>query len=64
MRGRRPTPTYLRLLQGNPQHRPINKNEPQPPPIETIDAPDYLSGYALDEWHCRGTPALPHQECY
>jgi P27 family predicted phage terminase small subunit len=51
MRGRRPTPSHLRLLQGNPQHRPINKSEPQPPPVETIDAPDYLTGYALDEWH-------------
>ena len=57
MRGRRPTPSHLRLLQGNPQHRPINKNEPQPPPIETIDAPDYLTGYALDEWH-RIAPVL------
>jgi P27 family predicted phage terminase small subunit len=51
MRGRRPTPSHLRLLQGNPQHRPINKNEPQPPPVATVEAPDYLAGYALDEWH-------------
>jgi len=45
------------LLQGNPQHRPINKNEPQPPPVEALDAPDYLAGYALDEWH-RIAPGL------
>jgi P27 family predicted phage terminase small subunit len=44
-------------LQGNPQHRPINKNEPQPPLVATVEAPDYLSGYALDEWH-RIAPGL------
>lgn len=27
-RGRRPTPTHLRLLRGNPQHRPMPKGEP------------------------------------
>jgi P27 family predicted phage terminase small subunit len=57
MRGRRPTPSHLRLLQGNPQHMPINKNEPQPPPVATVEAPDYLSGYALDEWY-RIAPGL------
>jgi P27 family predicted phage terminase small subunit len=44
-------------LQGNPQHRPIKQNEPQPPPVETVEAPDYLTGYAFDEWH-RIAPGL------
>jgi P27 family predicted phage terminase small subunit len=44
-------------LMGNPGHQKLNKNEPQPPPVETIDAPDYLAGYALDEWH-RIAPGL------
>lgn len=30
MAGRRPTPTELKLVRGNPGKRPINKNEPQP----------------------------------
>jgi hypothetical protein len=30
MSGPRPTPTYLKLLRGNPGRRPINKNEPKP----------------------------------
>ena len=30
MRGRKPKPTFLRLLQGNPGHRPLNVDEPQP----------------------------------
>ena len=28
MRGRKPTPTHLRLVRGNPGRRPINGNEP------------------------------------
>ncbi|MBC3410709.1 phage terminase small subunit P27 family [Pseudomonas sp. SWRI51] len=30
MAGRRPTPTELKLVRGNPGKRAINKNEPQP----------------------------------
>ena len=30
MRGRRPKPTHLKLLEGNPGQRPLNKNEPDP----------------------------------
>jgi P27 family predicted phage terminase small subunit len=47
----RPTPTYLKLLRGNPGKRALNKREPQPdlpnkppPPLE------FLDGYALAEW--------------
>ena len=28
--GRKPDPTVLRLLKGNPSKRPINKDEPKP----------------------------------
>ncbi|HIF9075729.1 TPA: phage terminase small subunit P27 family [Photobacterium damselae] len=31
MSGPAPKPTVLKLIQGNPGKRPINKNEPQPP---------------------------------
>lgn len=30
MRGRKPKPTKLRVLQGNAGHRPLPENEPQP----------------------------------
>ena len=41
--GRRPKPTYLKLVTGNPGKRPLNKNEPQPrrrlplPPAELYE---------------------------
>jgi len=31
MRGRRPKPTNLKLLDGNPGHKPLPRNEPKPP---------------------------------
>lgn len=46
-RGRRPTPTHLRLLNGNPQHRPLPTEEPEatgdgadlmPPWLRVLDA--------------------------
>lgn len=30
MAGRRPKPTYLKVIEGNPGKRPLNKREPQP----------------------------------
>jgi P27 family predicted phage terminase small subunit len=51
-RGRRPPPTYLRLLRGNPQRRPLNTNEPQPEvPAEFPEPPPHIEGYAHDEWY-------------
>jgi P27 family predicted phage terminase small subunit len=50
-RGRPPTPTYLRLLRGNPGKRPLNKNEPQPArPPDVPELPAYLTGHARQEW--------------
>jgi P27 family predicted phage terminase small subunit len=49
MRGRKPRPTYLKLVTGNPGKRPLNAAEPKPktgipaPPAE-------LSGDAKAEW--------------
>src|SRR6516164_1996898 len=57
MRGPPLKPTYLRILEGNPSKRPLNRNEPQPPPVETLDPPDYLGGHAATEW-CRIVPGL------
>ena len=51
-RGPAPAPTHLKLLRGNPGHDPINKDEPQPAIPPTMpDAPDFLTGYASDEWY-------------
>lgn len=30
IRGRKPKPTALKVLEGNPGHRPLNKKEPLP----------------------------------
>jgi len=49
MRGRRPKPTRLKMLTGNPGKRPLNPNEPRPE--ATIpDAPAELSAGARAEW--------------
>ncbi len=47
--GRRPKPTALKLLAGNPGHRPINDAEPDAPAARP-DAPDYLDEVASTEW--------------
>lgn len=49
--GRRPKPTALKLIQGNPGHRPINKDEPKPKiPQRAMKAPPHLSEGARREW--------------
>ncbi len=51
MRGRKPKPTYLKLLTGNPGKRPLNEREPQPRPEPEIPvAPLELSAEARAEW--------------
>lgn len=47
--GRPPTPTSLRLLHGNPQHRPIKDDEPKPRPIAPR-CPSWLSPVAKRHW--------------
>src|SRR5262249_31386551 len=49
MRGRKPKPTALKLLTGNPGKRPLNPNEPQPAP-ELPDCPDHLDEVGKAEW--------------
>lgn len=50
--GPRPMPTHLKLLRGNPGKEALNKNEPQPSRTPAVpDAPEYLVGYAMDEWY-------------
>jgi P27 family predicted phage terminase small subunit len=49
--GPRPTPTYLKLLRGNPGKQRLNKNEPRPTiPAQCPEPPTWLSDYAKEEW--------------
>jgi P27 family predicted phage terminase small subunit len=49
MRGRRPKPTSLKILTGNPGKRPLNSDEPRPEPA-IPDCPIELGPVARDEW--------------
>jgi len=56
MRGRKPKPTVLRVLEGNPGRRPLNDREPQAP-AEVPECPDFLDDEARAEWF-RTAPML------
>jgi P27 family predicted phage terminase small subunit len=50
MRGRKPIPSYLKVLRGNPGQRQIT-DEPQPAlPAEPPEPPDHLTDYGREEW--------------
>jgi P27 family predicted phage terminase small subunit len=49
MRGRRPTPTRLKLLTGNPGKRPLNPDEPRPE-VAAPECPQELGPVARQEW--------------
>lgn len=49
MRGRKPKPTVLKLMEGNPGKRPLNDREPVPPP-EIPECPEFLDAEAHAEW--------------
>jgi len=46
--GRRPKPTALKLLAGNPGKRPLNQDEPKP--AGPVKKPEGLSARASDAW--------------
>ncbi len=48
-RGRKPKPTSLKVLEGNPGKRPLNKNEPQPEK-KAPRCPSWLEPEAKKEW--------------
>lgn len=48
-RGRKPTPTRLKLLRGNPGKRKINKKEPKPK-LQIPPCPKELTKPAHEEW--------------
>ncbi len=49
MRGRRPKPSRMKVLTGNPGKRPLNPNEPQPEPA-VPECPPELGAVAKQEW--------------
>jgi P27 family predicted phage terminase small subunit len=49
MRGRKPKPTKLKLIEGNPGKRPIRGDEPRPPSSQPT-CPAHLSPTAKAEW--------------
>lgn len=49
MRGRKPTPTALKILKGNPGRRPLNGNEPKPKK-GAPSCPTWLNAEAKREW--------------
>ena len=55
-RGRKPKPTALKVLEGNPGKRPLNEYE-RVPPKGTIECPDWLEEEAKREWE-RLAPSL------
>lgn len=50
MKGRKPTPTALKKLAGNPGKRRLPTDEPEMP-VESPDPPEWLNGEALAEWN-------------
>jgi P27 family predicted phage terminase small subunit len=55
--GRKPKPSALKLLSGNPGKRPLNLNEPRFPSDGELSPPDDLDTRAAEEWQ-RCAPLL------
>jgi len=49
MRGRKPVPTHLKVVRGNPGKRSLNKNEPMPTG-DLIDAPSWMAETQKQGW--------------
>jgi P27 family predicted phage terminase small subunit len=49
MRGRKPTPTFLKIVNGNPGKRPLNEGEAKVAPARPTP-PAFLSDDATQEW--------------
>lgn len=56
MRGRKPTPTHLKVLRGNPGKRKINTKEPKPKPVAP-KCPKWMGPVGRKEWR-RVVPEL------
>ena len=51
MRGRKPKPTEVKRMQGNPGKRPLNQDEPDPEKYKKVPPPpNFLDDVAKTEW--------------
>jgi P27 family predicted phage terminase small subunit len=50
MRGRKPVPTHLKIVRGNPGKRKLNKNEPLPIG-DLVDAPAWMTEMQKQGWN-------------
>ena len=50
MRGRKPTPTRLKLIRGNPGRRPINRDEPAADSRTSLASPDWFNPEQRKKW--------------
>jgi P27 family predicted phage terminase small subunit len=62
MRGRKPTPTPLKLLRGNPGKRPLNPHEPQPDALPTTCPRELTDKDARAEWRRTIVPAIDRRQ--
>jgi P27 family predicted phage terminase small subunit len=58
MRGRRPKPTWLKIVAGNPGKRPLNDDEPQPIG-DLLDPPEWFSDSQKEGWRYAIASAPP-----
>lgn len=58
MRGRKPKPTALKLVQGNPGRRRLNPDEPQPADLSPDCPPEITEPVAQAEWARIIVPAI------
>lgn len=58
MRGRKPTPTVIRLLRNNPGKRPINVDEPIPDGLATECPEELTDPVARETWTRTIVPAI------
>ena len=65
MRGRKPNPTHLKRINGNPSKRPLNGSEPVPEE-DLVAAPKWMSDSQLDSWAypiSNAPHGLRHRSC-
>jgi len=58
MRGRKPTATVLKILQGNPGHRKVNTEEPKPERLDEACPDELKDPEARAEWERTIAPAV------
>jgi len=62
MGGRRPTPTALKILRGNPGQRRLNTREPKPEPLEVACPVELTDPAAVAEWTRAIVPAIHRRQ--